>query len=91
MATFTITLITLLILVALVRGMYNERNDLQPFFFITTLLVLLLGIVSIIATNQPTIKYKSTTKVNPKLEIITKIDGNTTKSDTTYIYTFKNE
>ena len=91
MPTFVIILITLLILIALVRGMCNEQDDLQPFFFVTILFVLFLGIGCIIAVNQPTVVHKSTAKVNPKLEITTKIDGNTVKSDTTYIYTFKNE
>lgn len=91
MLTTTIAVIALVLLITLIISIVNEDDDgIRTLQMVSTIIIIVLGVFSIIEVNSDTKKYASKTKVTPTVEInITKLDGLVTKSDTTYIYTFR--
>lgn len=89
-----ITLIVLpaiIVIAGLVRGIFTEDKGLELLHIWGIIIVICFTVALTKKINKSETIYKSKIKVNPELEITTKIDDNTSKSDTIYIYTFKKE
>ena len=96
MHTIFIIFIGILILSSIARGIYLEVNNdnlnsFESLHIWAGFLVLAISIIFIMNENQVEESINSKTIVNPSIKIETiQNDSNIIKSDTTYIYKFKN-
>ena len=96
MHTIFIIFIGISVLLSIARGIYLEANNdnlngLEFLHVWAGLLVLAISIVFVVNTNQVEESINSKTIVSPSIKIETiQNDSNIIKSDTTYIYKFKN-
>ena len=94
MLTFLIIFFGALVLLSIIRGAYLEsdtNSGLEFLYFWPGLLVLITIISFILTINQSEEVVNSKTIIKPSMKIETiQNDSNIIKSDTTYIYKFKN-
>ena len=94
MLTFLIIFFGALVLLSIIRGAYLEsdtNSGLEFLYFWSGLLVLITIISFILTINQSEEVVNSKTIIKPSMKIETiQNDSNIIKSDTTYIYKFKN-
>ena len=92
MLTAIITLIFVVILLALTIGLVTGDDDFAFLFIWSIIVVGILYIISIFIVNQTYSEYNSKIKITPEIKVeTTVIDNKVSKSDTTYIYRFKND
>ena len=92
MITVTILFLALIIIAGLGIALWTDKNDLGLLYIWGIIIVIIVSTLTIIDVNSTTNIEKSKQLVIPEVKIETKvIDNKVISSDTTYIYTFKNE
>ena len=93
MLTAFITTVFLIIFVCLIIGLtYIDDHNLTGIFIIAIIIVIIFYTAGIVAINRSSYEKTSKVRVIPEIKVETIIVDNTvSKSDTTYIYKFKNE
>ena len=92
MLTTFILFLTIIILLGLGIALWTDENDLGLLYIWGIIIVIIVSTLAIIDVNSTTNIEKSKQLIIPEIKIETKIiDNKVISSDTTYIYTFKNE